>query len=130
MKKWEWHFRKLQYGQSLDVNNLNVTKNSKNENCNKNYKKTMLVHRTTNQITDKEHIRWTNVQKHGQKNAGHSHTNNKNKFKKTRDDQKYSNISKFFHETLNTKTRKKIVKICLFVTKNIFGVRIMRTSPI
>ena len=35
IRQWEKHFDKLQYGQSLDEDNPNVTKNSKNENCSK-----------------------------------------------------------------------------------------------
>ena len=38
IKNWEWHFQKLQYGQSLDEDNQNTIKNSENENCNKKLK--------------------------------------------------------------------------------------------
>ena len=36
IKNWEWHFQKLQYGQSLDENSQNATKNSEMKIATKN----------------------------------------------------------------------------------------------
>ena len=63
MTEWEQYFNKLQHGLTFYENNPDVIENSENENCNKNYYKTMLVHRKTNHTTNIKYIRWTNVPK-------------------------------------------------------------------
>ena len=72
MAKWEQHFQKLQHGLTFDENNPDVTESSEDENCDKKYCKTMLVHRKTNYTTNIKHIRWTNTPDTRSKNCGQS----------------------------------------------------------
>ena len=129
MIKWEQHFNKLQQGLIFDEKNPNVTDISENENCNKK-----LIKNDAGPSQNKSHDRHK------------KHLLDKcveNMVKGLRAVPKHLNIDKKKRWTFNLKYKnfptkhliqkrkaKKIAKIFVCATKNLFGIRIKKTSSI
>ena len=128
MTEWEQHFQKLQYGLIFDENNPDVIESSEKKNCNKK-----LIQNDIGSSQDKSYNKY-------ERHSLDEYI--KNMVKKLRAVPKHLNINNKKRWTFNLiykkKTKhliqkyktKKIARACAcaFAAKNIFGIRIRKTS--